>query len=288
MEKTFMYNKRISVALSGGGASGFAHIPLIQAFEDLGISPYAISGTSMGALLGAAWANGMTSVDIINHCESLWNNKTELIKKFWKLKSKQSKEIFRGGGIIQFDASDVLNLFMPKDYPKTFKNLKIPFMAVASDFYDWKEVHFSDGNMILAIAASIALPAIFKPIAYENTLLIDGGCVNPMPFDLLPCESDIIIAVDVLGGPLRPYDIKKKPSALNTILGASDLLMQSIINQKLKTRYPHILLRPDTRDFKVLEFYRFNEIIQKAQHIREEVKYQLDRMIEVQEQHSST
>ncbi len=283
-----MNTKKISVALSGGGAAGFAHIPLIQAFEDLGLTPYAISGTSMGALLGAAWANGMTSIDIISHCEDLWSHKTDLLKKFWKLKSKQSKQIFTGGGIIQFNARDVLNLFMPQSYPKTFEELKVPFTAVASDFYDWKETHFTKGDINLAIAASIAIPAIFKPIAYENTLLVDGGCVNPMPFDVLPSESDIIIAVDVLGGPLRPQDINKFPSALNTVLGASDLLMQSIINQKLKTCHPHILLRPNTRDFKVLEFYRFNEIIQQSQHIREDVKYQLDRMIEVQEQHFLT
>ncbi len=277
-----MHNKKISVALSGGGAAGFAHIPIIQAFEDLGIKPYAISGTSMGALLGAAWAGGMTSTDIINHCEELWSDKTELLKKFWKLKSRQSKEIFRGGGIIQFNPSDVLNLFMPSDYPQRFEELKIPFTAVAADFYDWKEKHFTKGDINLAIAASIAIPAIFKPVFYKNTLLVDGGCVNPMPFDVLPTDSDIIIACDVLGGPLRPKDVAKPPSALNTILGASDLLMQSIINQKLQTCYPHILLRPDTRAFKVLEFHHFAEIIDSAQHLREDIKRQLDRILEVQ------
>lgn len=283
-----MHRKKISVALSGGGAAGFAHIPLIQAFEDLGLKPHAIAGTSMGALLGAAWASGMNSGDIITHCEDLWNDKTELLKKFWKLKSKQSKEIFKGGGIIQFDPSDVLHLFMPSGYPKTFDELKIPFTAVAADFYDWKEKHFTEGDINLAIASSIAIPAIFKPVFYENTLLVDGGCVNPMPFDVLPDDSDIIVACDVLGGPLRPESLKKRPSALNAILGASDLLMQSIINQKLKTRYPHILLRPDTRAFKVLEFHRFDEIIHSSQHIREDVKTQLDRILEVQERQSLT
>lgn len=282
-----MHNKKISVALSGGAAVGFGHIAVIQAFEDLGLTPYAISGTSMGALLGAAWAGGMSSQEIIDYAEGLWHNKAALITKFWKLKSRQSKELFGKGNIIQFDAEDVLDIFMPPQYPKNFDDLSIPFTAVASDYYNWNELHFNKGEIKIAIAASIAIPAVFKPVAYKDTLLVDGGCVNPMPFDVLPSDSDIIVAADILGGPRR-NEKNEPPSPLNSVMGASSLFMQSIINQKLKLKYPHILLRPSGRKFNAMDFHKFNEIIVNAQSLREEAKIQLHRMIEVQEAHQIT
>ncbi len=170
---------------------------------------------------------------------------------------------------------------LPSNYPHSFEELKIPFIAVASDYYNWGEVHFTKGDMKIAIAASIAIPAVFKPIVYGDTLLVDGGCVNPMPFDVLPKESDLILAADILGGPRRQAD-EKTPSVLNSIMGASTLFMQSIINQKLKQQYPHILLRPKGRKFNAMEFGKFNEIIENAQPLRVEAKNQLHRMIEVQ------
>lgn len=277
-----MHSKKISVALSGGAAAGFAHIAVVQAFEDLGVTPYAISGTSMGALIGAAWSGGMDSHEIIGYADDIWNNKGTLIAKFWKLKSRQSKELFRGGNIIQFDAEDVLDIFMPPDYPQTFEELRIPFTAVAADYYNWDEVLFRTGEIKKAVAASIAIPAVFKPVIYKDTLLVDGGCVNPMPFDVLPKDSDLVLAADILGGPRRPDD-DKLPTVLNSVLGASALFMQSIINQKLKLQYPHILLRPKGRKFNAMEFNKFKEIIENAQPLREEAKNQLHRMIEVQQ-----
>ncbi len=282
-----MHSKKISVALSGGAAAGFAHIAIMQAFEDLGLTPYAIAGTSMGALIGAAWANGMNSAEIMDYANDIWSNKASLIAKFWKLKSRQSKELFRGGNIIQFDAMDVLDIFMPAHYPQSFEELKIPFTAVASDYYNWEEVHFTKGEMKIAIAASIAIPAVFKPIIYKDTLLVDGGCVNPMPFDVLPSDSDLILAADILGGPKRAED-EKMPSPLTSVMGASTLFMQSIINQKIKENHPHILLRPKGRKFNAMEFNKFNEIVENAQPLREEAKVQIQRMIEVQQKNRLT
>lgn len=264
---------KISVALSGGGALGFAHIAAIQAFDDLGLKPYALSGTSMGSIIGSAWAKGLDSYEILEFCHEQLSNKAALMAKLLKLKGKQSRNLFQGGNIIQFDALAVLDMFLPEPFPKQFDELCIPLCIVATDFYGWKEVHFCAGNLSAAVASSIAIPSIFAPVLVNDRYLIDGGCVNPMPFDALPDDSDLIVAVDVLGGP------KKKtspPSAKESLVGGAHILMQSIINEKLKHRTPDILAYPELNDYGVLEFHKFGDIINNAQPMREKIKYLID------------
>lgn len=268
---------KISVALSGGGALGFAHIAAIQAFDDLGLSPYALSGTSMGSIIGAAWAKGLDSKEILDFCEEQLSNKASLMAKLLKLKGKQSKNLFQGGNIIQFDALAVLDMFLPEPFPKHFDELQIPLCIVATDFYEWKEVHFRKGNLSSAVASSIAIPAIFEVVSVAGRHLIDGGCTNPMPFDCLPEDSDLTLAIDVLGGPKMR---QASPSAKESLLGGMHILMQSIINEKLKHRTPDILAYPELNDYGALEFHKFKSIIADAQSMREKVKYLIDHKLQ--------
>ncbi len=272
-----MQSYKISVALSGGGALGFAHIAAVQAFDDLGLKPYALSGTSMGSIIGAAWAKGLDSKEMIDFCKDQLSNKATLMTKLLKLKGRQSKNLFQGGNIIQFNAPSVVEMFLTDPFPKHFDELCIPLCIVATDFYGWKEVHFRAGNLSIAVASSIAIPALFEPVFVEGRYLVDGGCVNPMPFDCLPSDSDLVVAVDVLGGPQKQ---QTPPSAKDSLTGSAHILMQSIINEKLKHRSPDIVAYPGLYDYAVLEFHKFDRIIKDSQPMRERIKYLIDQKLQ--------
>lgn len=261
--------EKISIAFSGGGALGFGHIALVQAMEDLGLKPYELSGTSMGAIIAVSWAYGMDSQQMISYFENLVDHRSRLLGKVLKLKTRQSKSFFTGGSVFQFNALDMLNIFTPKDFPENFHQLKIPTTIVATDFYSWQERRFSSGKIMPAMAGSIAIPGIFEAVEFEDQYLIDGGCTNPMPVDALSKESDITIGVDVLSGPkgelLRP-DIK------DALTGGARILMQSIIKEKMKAYRPHIFLDPNLRKYGTLEFHKFGDILADSQKMREKAK----------------
>ncbi len=269
---------KISIALSGGGALGLAHIAAVQAFEDLGLTPYAISGTSMGSIIGAAWASGMDSYEMLQFCQEQLADRPHMMANLLKLKTKQSLNLLQGGNFAQFDAADVVEMFLPAPFPTHFDTLNIPLCVVATDFYAWKEVWFKAGNLTCAIACSIAIPAVFSPVYVDGRYLVDGGCVNPMPFDALPEESDLIVAVDVLGGP-RKKSPTDAPNTRDVLIGGAHILMQSIINEKLKRRAPDLLAYPELSDFLALEFHKCDAILKHSQSMREKLKYSLERKI---------
>lgn len=160
-----------------------------------------------------------------------------------------------------------------------FSELSIPFQAIAADYYKAEEVRFSKGSLVDAVAASIAIPFVFKPVHLNNTVLIDGGVVNPLPFDVLPSDCDIVIAVDVVGTPRKP-EKRKSPSATESVFGATQILMQTISQEKLKMRPPDLSIFPNIKQYQVLDFLKAREILEDSAGLREEVKVELDRKIE--------
>ena len=131
---------------------------------------------------------------------------------------------------------------MPKQIPADFSALKIPLQITATDFYGQSEVTFSEGDLYSAIAASAAIPALFRPVLRDGRILIDGGIYNPVPFDLLDNKADFVVAIDVVGGPSG--DPGRMPGSIDSMFGASQLMMQSITAMKLKAHQPAIFLRP--------------------------------------------
>ena len=159
---------RIGLALGGGGARGMAHIPVLQAFDDLGIKPAALAGTSIGALLGAGYASGMSGQDLYDYTLELFANRADVIGHIWKVRPKNFAEIFGDRGLVRFDAERVVDLFIPDMVAETFGELLIPLSVVAGDFYGWTEADITAGPLRKAVAASIALPVIFKPVKFDH------------------------------------------------------------------------------------------------------------------------
>jgi NTE family protein len=250
---------KIGLALGGGGARGLAHIAILEAFDELGIKPAVIAGTSIGALIGAAYASGMPASEIRLYCKAAFARRSGMLRHLYFRWRGRVWDFWRPGSPALFKSERIFELILPADLPKTFEDLKIPFRTVAADFFTQSEYVSDSGPLLPAIAASAALPALLTPVHLDGRVLIDGGFVNPLPFDLLTAHSNYSIAVDVSGG--VPEQTRSFPRPIETLLGAQQLALRSIINAKLKFSAPDLLLRPAVGLFQVLDFRRMDEIL---------------------------
>lgn len=274
-----MGHHRIGLALSGGGARGLAHIPVIEALDEMGLKPTVVVGTSIGAILGAGYAAGMSGLALRDYTLALFRNRTDVLGRLWQLRPKRMRDIFAQGalGVGQFEAERFLENFLPDELPQSFSGLGTPLKVVATDFYGWHEVVLKSGPLLPALAASAALPILFRPVRLNGRVMVDGGVTNPLPFDLIEEDVDIVIAVDVVGGPINRHG--RMPGSTEAIFGATQLLMQSIMAEKMRRpRPPDILLRPPV-DARVLDFMKAARIIETAAPVKDEVKRLVDRAI---------
>ncbi len=180
-----MGNKKVGIALGSGGAKGISHIGVLEVLEKHNIEISEISGCSIGAIIGGAYAAG---VSIEKMKEIAFSIDIEKMWEFLDFTNPTSGGIIKGNRIEKF-----LDRILPV---KRFEDLKIPFKCVAIDMNSGKEVIFDKGDLIPAIRASISIPMLFKPYEYQGKLLADGGIVNPVPVNLLN-ESNYNIAVVV-------------------------------------------------------------------------------------------
>ncbi|MET0063536.1 MAG: patatin-like phospholipase RssA [Candidatus Thiodiazotropha endolucinida] len=216
---------KIGLVLGSGAARGWAHIGIINGLAEMGIEPDIVSGSSIGALVGAAYA--ADKVDLLQAwaCSLTW------------------KEIIRfldptllGGGLIQ---GDKLTDFI-SEYVKNleFESLKRQLGVVATDLETGREIWFREGPVMEAVRASISLPGLFTPLRHEGRWLVDGGLANPVPVSLCRAMgADIVIAVnlngDILGKHLRQNDINDdKPTEVR-----EDDLWGRITGQMMNSLY---------------------------------------------------
>ena len=150
---------------------------------------------------------------------------------------------------------------------------------VATDFQSWHQAVFHTGLLRPAIAGSIAIPSLFKPVPYANHLLVDGGVVNPLPLDQAAADSDILVGIDVNGDPsqaLTRVDYK----VLDLWFGSAQIMMHSLIAHMMAAYPPDIYVRPHVAAFGAMEFWRVREIIQHVEHDKDNFKRQMARKIE--------
>ena len=177
--------QKVALVLASGGAKGFAHIGAIEALEECGYEITSIAGASMGALIGGIYAAG--GLDKV---------------KEW-MYDLTDREVFR---LVDFTLSpnalvkgdrimDALKAIMPDC---NIEDLNIPYCAVATDLKEGREVVLRSGSLYAAIRASISIPMLFRPVEYEDMLLIDGGITNGLPLDrVVRTEGDKLVAVNL-------------------------------------------------------------------------------------------
>ena len=265
----------VAIALGGGGARGLAHIHVIEVLDELGIRPVLIAGASIGTIMGAAMAAGMTGREIREHTLATVGRPGQIMNRLWSLRPTGLSEMVSGGfKVSQFNLERVLKAFLPDRLPETFEELFIPLKAVTSDYYAQCECVCDSGPLLPAIAASAALPAIFRPVELNGRVMIDGGLWNPVPFDHLAGKADITIGVDVVGQP--PAGAAGVPNSMDSLYGATQLTMRSIVTLKLEKGAPDIFLRPEVGRFRVLDFLKAEEVLAASAGIRDELKRALD------------
>ena len=201
---TIEQKKTISLVLGSGGARGLAHIGVIRELEASGFKIAAISGCSIGALVGGiyaagkldvfeGWVSAITKMDIVTLLDLSWGR----------------------NGLVKGDK--IINTLVELVGDRTIEELPIPFTAVATDIENEKEVWINSGRLFDAIRASISLPMFFTPVPYKQTHLIDGGVLNPVPIaPTFDDGTDITVAIN-LGGPLdksvEDIAVEKPPAA---------------------------------------------------------------------------
>lgn len=273
--------EKIGLALGAGGAKGLAHIVIIEAFEELGIKPSIISGVSVGAIIGAFYAAGKTSKDMKDAYYNLVSPKIDrffdFIKKndFVKMLRLISPEVTKTGFI---KGEKFLNYMHTILNVSKFEELEIPLKIVATDLWKREEVIIEKGNIYQAIRASYSLPGLFTPIIIGNKVLVDGGAVNPVPYDILMDRCDIVVAVSAAGQKTNPSEISLPPT-YEAIFNVFQIMQNSINEEKMKRRPPDIYVKPDIRDVRTLEFHRGDYIFEHAKPSKELLKRKLDLIL---------
>lgn len=237
---------KVVLVLSGGGAKGVAHIPLLQALDSLHIVPDLIVGNSMGSVIGGLYAMGYSGDSIAKITKNVnWNKLLGEGVSFDKVSVEEKSEFERYlvGLDIKNGKPSSLNsiindqnlrefiseLTFPVYNITDFDSLSIPFRALATDLVEGKEVVLKNGSLATAIRASMSLPAIFNPVPYNETLLVDGGVVNNFPTDIAKnLGADIIIGSDV-GGGMEP---KEKLNNFVSVLVQTSMLTSNINDPK--------------------------------------------------------
>jgi len=266
---------KIGVALGGGSARGLTHIPFIEAIDELGLKPSVIAGTSIGALIGAGWANGLSGAELREHSFSVLGTLRIITGRLWGAQVRNLGNFFN----MQLDARRVVDAFLPEPFPFEFADLKTKFYVVATDFQSWHQAVFSEGPLRDAIAGSIAIPSLFKPVPFAHHLLVDGGVVNPLPLDQAAADTDILVGIDVNGDPSEQIN-KVNHSVVDVWFGSAQIMMHSLTAHMMAAYPPDVYVRPHLGNFAAHEFWRVREIMEHVERDKDNFKRALDRKVE--------
>jgi NTE family protein len=272
--------KTIGIALGSGGAKGLAHVLMLEALDELALKPSYVVGTSIGAVIGVMYCSGLTANEIrefINEMTSVNDNllKDIVIKKrVFQLLNIVSPQ-FGGHGLLK--AENFINFLFDSIRVRTFEDLVIPLRVVAADFWTREQVILDHGVLAPAIQASMSLPGVFTPVTIGKNVLIDGGAVNPVPFDLLSESCDLTVAIDVIGR--RTVSKDRLPSMQEAIFNTFQIMERSIVREKMRITSPDIYIEIDIHDIRSLEFYKAQEVFRQAQKAKDQLIKELEKRI---------
>jgi NTE family protein len=268
------------LVLGAGGARGLSHIPVLEALDELGLRPGLIAGSSMGAIIGAAYAAGLSGRELRAHVEASFRDRARVIARLLEARIGKIADLWRGGigNPVLVDGERLLDLFWPPAVPDRFEELGIPFLAVATDYHLHEEVVIGSGPLTPAVAASLAIPGLVRPVTIGGRVLVDGGAVNPLPYDRLLGPGRLVLAVDT-SAPATISD-SRVPEPLEAMVGVSQIVTRALVQRMIERQPPDILIRAGGEGFGGLDFFRWEAILEAAQPVKEEVKRKLSEALD--------
>jgi NTE family protein len=271
--------KTFALALGAGGARGLAHIAVIEALDEMGVKPAAIAGASIGALIGAAYAAGLSGRDMRRHVLTIAHHPGETRRRLLAARAGSFADLLSGafGQATQLDPEKFCAQFLPDSVPDDFAALQIPLTVMTTDFHRRAEAPLTAGALRPAVAASIAIPGLFRPVTIDSRVLIDGGTTNPLPFDILFGRADVVVAVDVFGIPASGRS--DMPGTWEAIYSTILVMGGAILAAKLAHAAPDLLIRPNVALFHTLDFPQASAILRTADAVKTEVKEKLGALI---------
>lgn len=257
---------KIGLALSGGGALGFAHIGALQALEEHGVKPDLISGSSMGAIIGAIYCAGYSPAKIMRIIQA---------EKLYKLDKLMSPNLnFKQKGLSSHATlRATLKELIPHD---CFDSLEIPFAVCVTNITSGTyEYYYSGKGIVEYVVASASIPGVFDPVVIKNTTYVDGGVLNNLPAEILHQKGcDYIIGVDVL--PFLPVE---KKTIIDITLWSIRLMQHS--NTQNGIKYCNWLIESNAIEkYNEFEFDKYKEIYQYGYKAMTEFIHSHPEMIE--------
>lgn len=251
--------KKIGVAFGGGGARGFALIGVIRAFEEEGITFDYIAGTSIGSIMGAMLAYGLTSAQM-----------EEIATKI-RIKDIRKSKI----PLVPSSTEAIQDIIIEIVGDIKIEDLKTPFCAVAVDMLTGNEVDITTGNLAKALAGSCAVPAIFHAVEFEDKILFDGGLQNTIPADVLRKKGcDAVISVDINSSRGQGA---KSTKYFDLIVASVDIMMKSnAIKGYLNS---DLIIKPDLKKFKATKVDGMHEMIEEGYRATKEMMPQIKALL---------
>ena len=238
---------KVGLALSSGGAKGFAHVGVFKSLEKHDIPIHAISGVSAGSLFGGIYASGSTIEEIEEISYS--TNYREVMPLFWDFSRK-----IPGGLIIGAKIDNFLNSLLKK---KRIENFPIKFSCTATNLLSGKSVYFNSGSASLAIRSSSAIPGLFKPVEYNGKYMVDGAVIEPISFNQVKkLGGNVNIAVDLSISPniQRKFNRGEKITIKDSLYSSYLLMQKRFVNLKFKENKDFLRVRPYVEEIKFLDF----------------------------------
>lgn len=232
---------RIGLALGGGFARGIAHLGVLRVLDDAGIHVHCLSGTSVGALIAAAYASG-APVESISHRAMATSFRDFARWSFSRFglasNDRLSRYVYEFCGV------------------RGIGQMKRPLAICAVDLLSGEPYYFTNGDLGIALRASCAYPGLFQPVEYEGRLLVDGFLVGPVPVE----AARTLGAECVIGVYLGMSGPAPRPKHMGEVLWRSFAIMQQQALQR-RDRSADVLISPDVREFAWDDFSRTTEMI---------------------------
>jgi NTE family protein len=270
---------RIGLALGGGAARGLAHIPMLEVFDEMGIKPAVIAGCSIGALMGAVYASGIPAREMRARAEQLLAKRLDAARYVFGERRARLRDLLalKGFGSMQIQGEKLAQLAFPEGVARRVEDTRIPLKIITTDFERREERVLTEGLLVSAVAASMAIPGVISGPKYDGRIHVDGGVTNPVPFDHVRQESDIVVAIDVTGKP-RPSG-RVHATNMELAVGSMLIMFHQIAELRRAVAPPDIYIEPPVHHFTGADFFRATEMFAAARPAKDQLKRALDRRL---------